>query len=133
MIVNRVNNKRFVHGHNGRRKRLVSPFEVIQYTGVDAYSHPNQPYYKALKYLNNRNEKMPPRLDKMISLLRPIYFENRLITDAVIYYSPKAQHALHLKFSGLYREKPNFKFNELVEVRIPGMCVTDDFVFFKYK
>lgn len=133
VVINRVDNKRFVHGPKGDRKKLTSPFEVIQYTGFDAYTRPNKPYYEALKYLNNPSEKMPPRLNKIVNLLKPIYFENRLTTDAVIYYSPKAQHTLHLKFPDTYREKPDLKFNELVEVKVPGLLSTDDFLFFKYK
>jgi len=70
----------------------------------------------------------------MIMVVIPIYREEAedITNGSVLYYSPKAQAALHAKYPNTYKAIPNWNFSKLEEVKISG-AENDDFKFYKYK
>lgn len=70
----------------------------------------------------------------MIECTLPIYKgeEADNTEGCVLYYSPKAQAALHKKNPSNYAQKPNWNFEILEEVKVSG-AEKDDFKFYKYK
>lgn len=111
--------------------------DIIKKTGFDAYTQRNVPYVSAEKYLNENQdvEGNNTKIEKLISVLTPVYLNK--VTDitggAVLYYSPNAQAALHKINPKTWKEKPNWNFSILTEVKIPGLIASDDFKFYKYK
>lgn len=97
VIMNRVGNREW--------KKHNTVTKVIQNSGFDAYTNPNDPYRTAEKYLNNRDGSNAKQ-EKLISFVLDVY-DRKFVNNtngAVLYYSPKAQVALHNKF-------PNYIFN----------------------
>lgn len=125
VIMNRVG--------RGEWKNHDTVSKVIQNTGFDAYSYPNDPYRIATDYLNNRDGSNPD-IEKVIKVVLPIYNKQAFDTTkgAVLYYSPRAQRELHEQNPNIYGESPDWNFDELEEVNVPG-SEGDDFKFYKYK
>lgn len=111
--------------------------DIIKKTGFDAYTQRNVPYISAEKYLNENQDVKGnnTKIEKLISVLTPIYLNQGtdITGGAVLYYSPKAQAALHKINPRTWKEKPNWNFSMLTEVKIPGLIASDDFKFYKYK
>lgn len=111
--------------------------DIIKKTGFDAYTQRNVPYISAEKYLNENQDVKGnnAKIEKLISVLTPIYLNKGtdITGGAVLYYSPKAQAALHKINPNTWKEKPNWNFSMLSEVKIPGLIASDDFKFYKYK
>jgi hypothetical protein len=107
--------------------------KVIKNTGFDAYSDQNEPYRTAMSYLDNRDGSNQD-IERLIKVALPVY--NRETPDitggAVLYYSPQTQAISHVKRPDLYDEIPDWDFNKLEEVKVPG-TEQDDFKFFRYK
>lgn len=111
--------------------------DIIKNTGFDAYTHRNKPYITAEDYMKE-NQNSPGNnkiIEKMISCLTPIYLKKKsdITNRAVLYYSPKAQAALHKINPKVWKSTPNWNFNLLDEVNIPSLLSSDDFKFYKYK
>lgn len=109
---------------------------IIQHTGFDAYTQKIAPYTHAFQYMTGRDaRKLNPRLETTIKALRPIYQKKKadITCGAQLYYSPKAQAALHKKLPKSYKDVPPWNFSLLQECTVPGLLPTDDFKFFKYK
>lgn len=126
VILNRVGHREW--------KKYTTPFAVVTNTGFDAFSQKNAPYKIAYELLvtPNRIDSASP-LSRLQSAIEPIYHGTEPITtDAVLYWSPKAQAALRIVHPGIWREKPNWNF-DLLEQVYPEGCEHDDFSFFRYK
>jgi hypothetical protein len=125
VIMNRVGKREW--------KRHKTVTAVIKNSGFDAYTNPNQPYKTAKEYLTNR-DGTNQILEQVIESVSDVY--NGVISDNTngcqLYYSPKAQEALHNKYPNIYPEKPNWNFSVLEEVIVSG-AEKDDFKFYKYK
>ncbi|MBI5447326.1 MAG: type VI secretion system tube protein Hcp [Gammaproteobacteria bacterium] len=137
-IINRVNSKYFRCGEKGHTLICSSTDEVItQPSWYEAYGSKNKTFRIAWHYLSNQNTSKPPHLDRMITLLKPIYYDNKLTTDADHYYSPNAQKNGHDKNPEKYTSViPGWVLrgksrHELVDVNIPRLQVNDDFRFLK--
>lgn len=123
----------------GKREwtRYKTIADIIKRTGFDAHTHRNAPYIAAEQYLNENvaqagNNK---RIEKMIEVLTPVYLNQKsdITSGAVLYYSPKAQTALHKTNPKMWKQKPDWNFALLQEVNIPALLSSDDFKFYKYK
>jgi len=85
----------------GKREwtRYKSVSDIIKNTGFDAHTQRNGPYVTAEKYLqeNGAQAGKNARIERMIEVLTPVYLgsEADVTGGAVLYYSPKAQAALH--------------------------------------
>jgi hypothetical protein len=127
VILNRV-------GHREWHK-LTSPFAVITAGGFDAYTQQNPPYRGAWRALG-RQEVLNPNspILRLKAAVQPLYEpRENPTTQAVLYYSPKAQARLHADRPEIYRGAvPHWNFALLDEVTIPG-TEGDDFRWFKYK
>ena len=111
----------------------TTPVDIIKYTGFDAYRDKNAPYVTAEKYFENRsyqNEK----IEQLIDIVIPVYRREKgdITQGAVLYYSPRAQKALHEKYPQKYKSVPTWDFSILEEIEIEGLG-NDDFKFYKYK
>jgi hypothetical protein len=110
---------------------------VIRNTGFDAYTQKTAPYHHAMAAMKRRSlHHQNPVVERIIRIVRPVYLS--LASDptsgAVLYYSPKAQAALHKANPSMYkRESPPWKFELLKQVSIPGLTSLDDFKFYAYK
>ena len=119
-------------------RKLKTPLRVISGSGFDAFSQRNKPYVTAETYFRDWNPgNMIPRNDRLESLYHAVYLiyygREARTTDAVLYYSPKAQAQLHAMNPSLYRAPvPRWNFDLLEEVPIEG-AEKDDFKFFRYK
>ncbi len=103
--------------------------EIIEHSGFDAYG--GKEYLEARKYLENRdgsNEK----IERMIDVVIPIYRgKAEDITDnAVLFYNPELQEALHEQNPSKYKNPPDFVNDKTEEVYVSG---TEKFKFYKYK
>ncbi len=130
VIMNRVGKREWARYHT------VSG--IIQHTGFDAYRQKIAPYTHAFQYITARDaRKLNGRLETMIKALLPIYKKKQadITSGAQLYYSPKAQAALHKKFPKSYtKDVPaDWNFSVLQECTVPGLGASDDFKFFKYK
>lgn len=123
----------------GKREwtRYKTIADIIKSTGFDAHKHRNAPYVAAEQYLNENvahagNNK---RIEKMIEVLTPVYLNQKgdITGGAVLYYSPKAQAALHKTNPKMWKQQPGWNFALLQEVNIPALLPSDDFKFYKYK
>ncbi|WP_010681102.1 RHS repeat-associated core domain-containing protein, partial [Acetivibrio cellulolyticus] len=126
VIMNRVGTREW--------KKYDTVTKVIKNSGFDAYTNPNDPYKTAEKYLNNRDGSNA-KLEKLISIVLDVY--NGKSEDntngAVLYYSPKAQAALHKKFPKSYPSLvPPWVNDKVQEVKVSG-AEKDDFKFYRYK
>jgi hypothetical protein len=110
---------------------------VIQNTGFDAYTQQTTPFKHALAAMKHRAaHHVNSVVERIIKAVRPVYLEQGVDTtsNAVLYYSPKAQAILHKAHPKLYpNETPPWKFELLKEITVPGLRSTDDFKFFAYK
>lgn len=125
VIMNRVGKREW--------KKYDTVKKVIIYSGFDAYTFKNTPYKIATAYLNNRNGKNK-RIEKMIEIVSDVYYKKNSDTTngSILYYSSKAQAALHKKYPSKYKETPKWNFNVLEEIKVKG-AEKDDFKFYKYK
>ena len=115
-------------------KKYDTVTKVIKNSGFDAYTHPNDPYNEAIAYLKNR-DRSNADIENTIIIVTAVYNgEREDNTDgAVLYYSPKAQAALHKKFPKSYPSLvPSWVNNKVEEVKVSG-AEKDDFKFYKYK
>lgn len=108
--------------------------EIIAHTGFDAYTQENIPFKAAFRALGQGfkpNAETP--LAHLYSAVLPIYLQQEPpTTDAVLYYSPRAQSFLHNQKPGLYPERPRWDFSKIILVNVPG-TENDDFAFYTYK
>ena len=74
-------------------------------------------------------------IDKMIPILCEVYSgkSNNISNGATLYYSPKAQKALHKSNPTMYKKTPPWDFTQLEEINIDNIKTSDDFNFYKYK
>lgn len=112
----------------------TNAFEVIKYSGYDAYTdRSSSPNYKVV-YSAMSSGKLDNLSKRIIELVEPIY--NQKIPDETgmisLYYSPKAQTALHKKNPRKYKERPPWDFSQLERVYIDGTN-KDDFNWYRYK
>ncbi|MBI3562624.1 MAG: hypothetical protein HY080_13005 [Gammaproteobacteria bacterium] len=112
--------------------------DIVRKTGFDACTDRNAPFKAAEKYLNNHvidHSRSHDHIDRLVEVITPIYLNKveDFTHKAVLYYSPKAQSTFHKKNPQKYREKPKWEFDQLTEVKIPGLLASDDFKFYKYK
>lgn len=121
----------------GRRewKKYKTVSAVLKNSGFDAYGQ--NMYSDAMKALGGDKSKKVDwkKLNEMREVLTPVY--NRTDQDntsnAVLYYSPKAQKALHKKFPDKYKsETPCWVNDKTEEVKVSG-CENDDFAFYRYR
>jgi hypothetical protein len=125
VIMNRVGQREW--------KKHKTPLEIIQHTGFDAYSHRNAPYRLAYKVLEVPAMAMPgSKLKLFMDHVIPMYEGWPRTTDAQLYYSPKAQAALHKKHPRKWKAVPAWKFELLEKVDVPG-TERDDFAWFRYR
>lgn len=135
VIMNRV-------GNNLWKTKNDSVTTIIKRTGFDAAAgKKNREFKKAKQYLLDRknpsllNQYEKDILNKMATLLAPVYYENQVITQATHYYSPKAQaiayHEELRKTPGhiIHKETPDWA-KTLQPVNIDGLKKTDDLKFF---
>src|SRR5262249_21442612 len=115
--------------------RFHTLLTIVEHTGFDAYTQKIAPYNTAFNYMNTRSAKhINAPLETVIADLRPRYITPLDITSkAVLYYSPKAQSALHKSHPKAYAAAPKWDFTLLKEVTVSGLLVTDDFKFYAYK
>lgn len=132
VIINRVNNRRFKHGPKHHTVRYCDTDEVIKLTGFDAFTNKNIPYQGALAYMTRKSTAKPVKIDHLINILKPIYFEHKTTTDAELYFSPNEQKREHELDPKHYPEKPRWNYNEITQVHIHNLAANDDFAFFKY-
>lgn len=133
VIINRVQNKRFLHHLHDHYLKCETTSEVIIFTGFDAYTRKTREFNLAMAFLEGRLQNPPQNLSHMIDALKPIYYTGKVTTNAILYYSPKTQARKHLENPRKYLEKPKWRFSEISEVTIPGLSSNDDFKFFRYK
>jgi hypothetical protein len=114
-------------------RKLKTPLAVIAGSGFDAYTQENALFKLAFKVLGDPHLIEPNSPIARLQLaVEPIFRkEAPPTTDALLYYSPKAQAALHKAKPGLYRDLPRWDFGKLMAVTIPG-TEADDFAWFKY-
>jgi hypothetical protein len=114
--------------------RYLTPLAVIANSGFDAFAQENPPYKAAYKAFGSGwSAGLSTRLARLVDAVTGIYEgTEKPTTDAVLYYSPKAQSALHKSNPAKYRERPPWNFDELEQVVVRG-TEGDDFVFFRYK
>ena len=115
-------------------KSYATAFEVIKYSGYDAYTDKSSsPNYKVV-YKAMSSGRLDDLSRKIIKLVEPIYKQK--IPDETgmvsLYYSPKAQKALHEKYPKKYKERPPWNFSQLERVYIAGTS-KDDFNWYRYK
>jgi hypothetical protein len=122
VIMNRVGN------HEWLKLKTVTAI-VTQKNGFEAYK--NKHFNLAEKYLNDKSKEKSfnKLIDRMIEVLKPVYDKTDPdnTSGSVLYFSPKAQKALG-------RNQPVWaSSNKLIEIKVDGLEVTDDFRFYKYK
>jgi hypothetical protein len=125
VILNRVGYREW-----SRRK---SPLEVIQRTGFDAYQHRNAPYVATEKLLADP-DAIPATspLGRLMAAVLPVYGGREpRTTDAVLYWSPRAQARLHKMRPGVWPERPAWRFELLEELKVDG-TEGDDFRWYRY-
>lgn len=115
-------------------KKYDSITKVIKNSGFDAYTTKNAPHQTAINYFSNRNFSNNS-IEKLIDIAASVYYgiAKDNTGGAVLYYSPKAQEALHKKFPNIYRSAvPSWVNSKVEEVKVPG-TENDDFKFYRYK
>lgn len=127
VIMNRIHFREWGH--------LDSPLAVIRQSGFDAFKMKNAPYQEAYDaFAPAALASLPRKLRALEDAVRAIYERLELpTTPAVLYFSPKAQAALHIQDPKRWRLMPSWNFAMLEEAEIPGLMPTDDFRFFKYR
>lgn len=112
--------------------RYKTQIDVIKYTRFDAYWQKTGPYTYAYNSLSSR--RLDEKLNEMVSVVAPVYLH--LVPDptngAVLYYSPKAQTTLAIKYPQQYKPVPKWNWDELQRLYPKGVK-NDDFAFYKYQ
>lgn len=124
-IMNRVRYKEW--------KKLESAASVVMRSGFDAYSQKTVLYQRAFAEMTT-GKITTPRLQILVDAIKPIIDGTEIdgCGNIVLYYSPKAQAALHAKFPTMYRVQPKWNFDALEQVQVAGTDV-DDFAWYRYK
>ena len=129
VIVNRIGTREWA--------AFQSAKAVIQNTGFDAYTQRTAPFNHGLTAMRHRSSHhIDPVVERLIKAVRPAYLNIGAdpTSNAVLYFSPKAQAALHKSSPSMYkRDTPPWKFELLKEISIPGLLSSDDFRFYAYK
>lgn len=128
VIINRVGQPYWKK--DGNNKSVTT---IIKKTGFDAaQSNKNKAFFQAYHYLSgdksalNAYEKKV--MEKMISLLKPIYYDKKTTTIANHYYSPKEQERQHKKHPSQYPTSPEWiKKHKIIEVS--HLSKNDDLIF----
>lgn len=119
----------------GRRewKRFTTTTEIIAMTGFDAFEHENVPFRQAMTLLASHPQGVGA-VSRLLDAVLPLYERREpTIPGLVLYYSPKAQAALHKKNPEVWRApRPAWNFTLLEQLQVPG-TEADDFAWFKYK
>lgn len=142
MITNCILN-RFVQGANcdklghGFEWRGMNLIQICK-TGFDGCKFVTPNYREAFEYFSNRISQSPkPFFEEMILTCHPIIKCDVLDNTggATLYFSPKAQAALHAKDPDQYKSViPAWAKSDLVEpVSVPYLLDTDDFFVMRYK
>lgn len=127
VIMNRMGKREW------RRFRTIS--EIINFTGFDAFTDRNAPFRQAIALFTGRADpraEIGVKLMDLCQAVLPICRGENVTTDAVLYYSPKAQAALHKKNPKKWRARPPWDFAVIEEVKVEG-TENDDFKWFRYK
>lgn len=126
VIMNRVGKREW--------RKLKSPLRVIACSGFDAFTQRNAPYHVADQYFSKDPQAVPwPPLERLRAAVVPIYEgAEAATTDAQLYFSPRAQEALHSRSPQIWPIRPRWKFDLLEPVIVPG-TEADDFAWFRYK
>jgi type VI secretion system secreted protein VgrG len=131
VIMNRVQGK-----DGPQHKKNVT--NVIENTRFDAYdkyakqehnssqNHKKTQFEFAYNYLNGRTKNPPYKLLHLREVIRPIYYQKAVVTNANYYYSPKEQER-EGKVAPSWISNRDYK-----EVKIVGLLPSDDFRFFKH-
>lgn len=128
VIVNRVGNPSWKK--NGNNKSVTT---IIQRTGFDAaQKQKNKAFIQASAYLKGDKQALNAYekkvMEKMIALLKPIYYEKKTTTIANHYYSPKLQASLHQSHPSKYALIPRWaKKHKIIEVE--SLSKKDDLIF----
>lgn len=128
VIMNRVGFKEWA--------QMTTPRAVIERSGFDAYWAKNAPYKEAYRAFETESAhaNATPRMRALEDAVRAIFEKLEApVTPAVLYFSPRAQAALHYSKPQLYAAMPRWNFAAIEEVQPPGMLPTDDFRFFRYR
>lgn len=123
-ILNRVGTREW--------KKRKTPLEVIALTGFDAFEHENAPYLQARTLLEQHPEGIGA-VTRLKEAVLPLYEGREApIPHLVLYYSPKAQAALHKKSPQMWPARPRWNFSLLEQLQVPG-TEADDFAWYRYK
>ena len=120
IIMNRVKDKKYEFKNYNSVTAIIKKGKQFS-----CYTYNSPQYVAAKKYLNKRKPKNE-KYEKMIRTVIPIYRGRKkdFTKGALLYYSPKSMEPAH--------SKPDWKFNELKEVKIKGIS-SESYRFFKYK
>jgi hypothetical protein len=112
--------------------RWKTPYDIIKYSGFDAFIHRNRPFLEALRIMETKALMPGTALARLYAEVTPIY--NRSApptTDAVLYFSPRAQRSLHEKRPDIWPARPRWNFDLLERLYVPG-TEGDDIEFYRY-
>ena len=142
LVTNTIMN-RFVEGQEcdklgyGFEWRGMSLIQICEH-GFDGCRLKTPEYRRATEYYSNRISSAPdPKLEEIILTCHPIILST--VPDntggAVLYFSPKAQAALHAERPDVYlSDIPKWAQSDKVEpVIVPSLLDADDFKAFRYK
>ena len=121
----------------GKREwaKLLTPGAVCQYSGFDAETQRTQGFREAMEYFSSRISQSPePHLEEILLAVHPIIkgIEPDNTGNALLYFSPRTQAALHAKFPDSYAMKPKWNFDVLKQVFPPNLTPADDFLMYTY-
>lgn len=113
-------------------KRFLTPLAVFVNSRFDAFDQKTDEYRKAWVAL----EAWPAghsTLGQLVVATLPILQGTiKPITEAVLYFSPKAQASLHAKHPDAWPARPRWDFSKLEEVFVAG-AESDDIMWYRYK
>lgn len=129
VITNRVGKREW--------KNLKTPKAVIERSRFDAFKYKTKNYklaYQLISTVNDISYISNAKVKQLASVVLPVYLgtDPDPTEESILYYSPKAQAALHESNPANYKAKPNWNFQVLVEVAVAG-CEKDDFCFYRYR
>lgn len=105
---------------------LTNVTEVINKSGFNATDHAR--FDDVINYFCKKPNKLKDEdkkvLHKMARALKPIYFQQRVTTDAVYFYSPKLRAQIASPSAPKWASPDN-------EVKVPGVKASDDLKFYK--
>ena len=124
-IMNRVRYKEW--------KKYETAASVVTKSGFDAYSQQTVLFKRAYAEMS-AGAITTSKLQALVDAIKPIIdgTEGDGCGNIVLYYSPKAQAALHKKNPKMYKEQPKWNFDALEQVQVPG-TEGDDFAWYRYK